>query len=246
MSIERIKDRIRKLMNVAENDASTEGEIDNAMRFARQMMESHHLSEEDLAVEPVDQWDAIDKASCGRFHAMMGSKIYLWETSLGWFVGRFVGGVKHYLHTGCDRKKAFVFYGVEGDARLAADLMSELRETIIAMARLRYGGCFKGKGGSYSEGFVSGLSERLKRQEKEEREKLTSSGDTTGMILVERRADLVKRKVSRAETYLTEELGIRLSSGASRSGSRYNHEAFQAGQADGRRANVSARAKISV
>jgi hypothetical protein len=47
VDIERVKDRIRKLLATAADDAATEGEIDNAVRFARQ---------------PSDQYAAVDAA----------------------------------------------------------------------------------------------------------------------------------------------------------------------------------------
>jgi hypothetical protein len=54
VDIERVKGRIRKLLATAADDAATEGEIDNAVRFARQMLAAHHLIN-DRAIFDSDQ-----------------------------------------------------------------------------------------------------------------------------------------------------------------------------------------------
>jgi len=58
MALDNVKDTIRKLLNLAENDGAADGEIDNALRFARRLMHQHHLSEEDI-----DRSDPDSKAA---------------------------------------------------------------------------------------------------------------------------------------------------------------------------------------
>jgi len=48
MDTTRIKEKIRKLLNLAEDDGAMEGEINNALNFARRLMLQHNISEEDI------------------------------------------------------------------------------------------------------------------------------------------------------------------------------------------------------
>ncbi len=253
--MQKVKDRIRQLLNVAANDAATDGEIDNALRIAQGEMARHHLSETDLVTEPAEQWADIDSAEKGEARAIVGSKKYYWECLLAQFCQQFVGGVKIYASNSTDnidriagsrivrwddngeirKGKAFVFYGVAEDAELAKDLFDELRATIITMARLTWGGAFKGDGGTYCEGFVAGLNTKLKKAEA--RQRLESQGNSTGMILVERRADLIKRKQQAAELYLREK-GVKLGSGGRMGGSNGSEQAYNEGKADGQASDV--------
>ena len=98
MTKDEIKARIRALLNTASNDASTEGEIDNAMRFAQRLMHRHHLTED----ECLDDGNIHEKAAdqdwemdTGRA-AVNSSMFRAWELALGLWVAKFVGGVKHF------------------------------------------------------------------------------------------------------------------------------------------------------
>lgn len=50
--IGKIKERIRKLLNLAADDGAAEGEIDNALRAARRLMLQHQIGEDDVAAAP--------------------------------------------------------------------------------------------------------------------------------------------------------------------------------------------------
>jgi len=47
-NLDQIKERIRKLLNLANDDAAMGGEVRNAIAFAERLMATHHLSEADL------------------------------------------------------------------------------------------------------------------------------------------------------------------------------------------------------
>lgn len=256
-NLEQVKDTVRKLLNLARNDAATDGEINNALKFAQRMMSEHHLSEDDLGQEPEDQYEAIDQAECGQTFTSVGRKIYLWESQLARFCAAFVGGVKYYAShsqsvqrsaagiatANGDYGKRFCFYGLSDEARLAGELFDDLRLTIITMGKLKFGGCYRGDGGMYSEGFVDGLFDRMyaeRESERKEAKKLVEqSGQSTALVLVERRADLVQRKEQRATDWLTKDKGITLVSGSRRSGAYGSSSARSEGMADGRKANPS-------
>lgn len=182
-----IKQRIRLLLNLAENDGATEGEIDNALRFARRLMDAHHLSEDDI---PGNVHDAAAEAECkemARDHAYgNGTSLASWEKSLASFTSAFVGGVGVYIGGPKEYRDSkgmlkfdergravtrgtVIFYGLADEVQLATALFDDLRGTIAAMARLKFGGALRGDGRSYGDGFVSGLYERVKKFREEDK-----------------------------------------------------------------------------
>jgi hypothetical protein len=56
---EKMKAKIASMMALAKNKAATEGEADNAMRIAMELMKKHSLSLEDIAGHKVDRSDFI-------------------------------------------------------------------------------------------------------------------------------------------------------------------------------------------
>ena len=65
-NVERVKDTIRKLLNLAANDAATEGEVNNAIRFARKLMLEHQLSDDDCKAGDESDEERIARAECQR------------------------------------------------------------------------------------------------------------------------------------------------------------------------------------
>lgn len=262
VNLDNVKDRIRRLLAIAaDGSGATEQEIETAMRFAQSELAKHQLSEADLSEEPEVQYQRAENAPKDCAASPIGRKCYYWESALANAIGELVG-VPHYLdhpHPRHDRNgvirrdrngkpltyaKAFVWYGIAEDAWLAAELYDELRETILTMALMRWGGAYRGDGGMYCEGFVSGLRENIRKQREAERgeaqERLTQRNDSRGLVLIERRSDLVAHNIAVAKDWLKEEQGINLVSGSKRGGATGSGAAFRSGQSDGRKARVSA------
>lgn len=251
---DRIARKIRKLLAIAEDDAASAAEVQNAMGFARRLMDAHHVSEDDLAHEPADDYQRVDQAQFAERHAFVGRRIYCWESMLSGFVSKFVGAAGYIddrvrpvrNHAGFVQRddaghvregKSFVFYGVAEDGAIAAELYYELRQLIVSMAVIKWGGCYKGDGATYAEGFVAGLSTQLTRGKQVEQ----SSGTTTAMILLARRDDLVKYKRAKADEWLIQKHGAKLVAGPRRSGSSTgSRSAYSEGRSDGAATSVSA------
>lgn len=253
-NIEAIKDRIRKLLKTAKDDAATEGEIDNAIRFARSLLDKHHLSEEELADEPANHYARVDAADKSRFFATVSSRFYSWESALARFISNLTGAPSYCeSNTRTARSadgraklnesdepyegKSFAFYGVAEDARMAVDLFYEIWWTVRSMARLKFGQCYRGDGGMYAEGFVDGLSDKLEEQQGQEKKEAISSNNTRGLILIERRNDLIQYKEQSARTWL-KGIGVNLYAGSRRSGANGSFGAYGEGRTDGQRTNV--------
>jgi hypothetical protein len=167
---------------------------------------------------------------------------------LSMFVCDFIGGVCVYKDHAVGRTPAGIvmnggdplgtlnFYGIAEDARMASEVFNELRLVIISMAQLRYGRHAKGDGAAYSEGFVSGLIANHKKDV--EALRLTNNSER-GLILIQRRDELVKYKKEISREGLIETTQVKLSKGrggGSKAGSR---EARMTGHSDGQKYDVT-------
>lgn len=194
--------RIKKMMNLSEDSAAAEGEIENALRFASKLMATHRISRDEIEQATEGGPEKAAKREMDQvFAGANGFRTYLWEATLASYVCDLVGSVKCYMsrekrvirdqhgiamtHPSTGKTKhqgGVVFYGVAEDCLIARDLFEQLCVTIAAMGRLKHGGAFKGDGGKYCEGFVMGLSYQLGRERAEVRSALPK-GMTAQQVL---------------------------------------------------------------
>lgn|SRR3990167_3905755 len=256
---EKIVGRIKALLSKTGDNGASDAESQTAMNIAASLMEKHHLTEEDLAHEPADDYSKVDQANFNEQRSFVGSVSFAWENYLASFVSEFVGCPSYYDKVKRPvRKNGFVqfkndeplygasmvFYGIPEDAAIACEIYDELRMLIASMAVGRFGKVYRGDGAAYSEGFVSGLRTKLKESKNLEMQTATTS---TSMILIHRRADLVKYKEKKATEWLEKTKGWKLSKGYC-AGSGASRRARGEGYVDGQNTDVTAtrRRKIGV
>ncbi len=258
MDQDRIKRRIRGLLNLASDDAAANGEIDNAMRMAAQLMEEHHLSEADVAVEAERKGGAVDQvpdmgtADC----AAQGGNLSTWESVLSSAVGSLVGSVKSYRTRaevkvgtfGRPREKIVIrYYGPAEDAALAAELLAEWSAVIAGLAFGKYGGCFKGDGAQYAYGFACALHTKAREADKARHRVITDSTRALVHVGAPSLGALLEVRKHQAAAWL-DSTGVKLARGSRSGGYRAgSHDARSAGRADGARADFTAtrRPKLS-
>lgn len=243
--------KVRKLLHLAGNHAATEGEIQAAMLQAQRLMEKYHLSEEDLAHEPDEDYAAVDQAPYADYRSFCGRRFAHWEKRLASFVADFIG-CRHYIddelnpvrvhgilqldeHDRPRSAKSVVFYGVADDAALATHTFGELRLAIATMARIEFGQVHRGDGATYCLGFVHGLE--LQAQAAQERARIGAS--STALTLRHRTAALIAYKQERSEQWLARERGISLRTVTSRTRVTGSDVAWERGITDGRATDVS-------
>lgn len=154
-----------------------------------------------------------------------------------------------------------VFYGPAEDCRDAKALFEEWSVLIAALARMKFGGALRGEGRSYAEGFATALRSKVNEMKKREREQIESAkGQTIGLLdaatvahgedqftrdkdcsalVVVKSNELMVAKKEQGSKWLREEKGIRLRSGGGGGGGRHHSGAYDAGKADGRKADFS-------
>lgn len=249
---ERIASKIRKLLAIAEDDAASAEEIQNAMNFAQRLMASHHLTEEDLAHEPADDYAKVDEGVMKEYRCFLGGKVFYWESILATFITRFVGcnayidnnkrpardsrGFAKLVNGKSYMAKSIVFYGLAEDASIAAELYEELHDLIGTMASIKWASIYKGDGASYAQGFVSGLFSQL-----EKAKAIEKNSSTTAMILVSRRDDLIQYKQDRALEWIKNARGKKIRKGGNGGGTKTgSYSAYAEGRDDGAATKVSA------
>ena len=138
------------------------------------------------------------------------------------------------------------FYGIAEEVELAIDLFNELRTTIAAMSKLRFGGVYRGDGREYCEGFVGGLFTKIKQEEKRRLEDATRDGGRA-LVLVQKAGELVAIKQDAAKDWLAKTHKIRLRKQSFSSGAtHHNADARSQGRSDGKAHNTSAGRKLKL
>ena len=238
MDQDKIKSMLKKLFAVAENDASADGEIANALASARNLMSAHQIERDDVFED--DNGDVQLTVKYGQAYAYsMYTSLCAWESYLSKFITEFVPGTGYYIETGMVRRNSagmatkgrctrIIFYGPDIDVRFAAEIFEEVRTFIIAAARLRFGNALsRGQAAAYAEGFAYGLWQENKTQVKQ----LEQSSDSTALVVVNRGLAIKKG----GQTWLAEEHNIKLhSAGRRQSQAGKSGEAYAQGRTDGK------------
>jgi hypothetical protein len=212
----KVLERIRKMRNTATNAASTQGEIENAMRMASTMMLQYQITDEDL------QEDFSESSGYGSMSVLVtGIRAASWEKQLSSYVCRLLGNVFCFTNPDWHRTK-IVFYGQIDSVESAVGLYTELILEIATLGRIKYGGYAKGSGASYCEGFVGGLREILIGQ------------PSQSPAVIETSKQVSAKLEAAANAWLRDECGISLQSSSRSSRSGFDKNAAAAGKVDGR------------
>jgi hypothetical protein len=251
MDVERAKATIRKLLNLANDESAAKGEIENAMRFAARLMEQHQLSDDDLSEVDSLLFDLERAEMLQQSQQLGGAKVSAWEQHAASFVCKLVGGVEHYADepvvvrnpagivqlddNGRPLMRSVIwFYGIAEDVEIARQVFAEVIVTIAAMARLKWGGVYRGDGREYCEGFVDGLHTQL-RDDAVETRRIAQQAGGTALLAMESRQAIVEKKRTLAQNWLRNTCGVKLSSRSFGGASYCNDNARQDGHRDGER-----------
>lgn len=158
-------ERIKKMMRLAEDKGASEGEVDNALRFAKKIMAEYDLSEADIildearpdAINDVVEMDLV--AQAGDIHEIekvMARVIDVVCSTKHYFTSKYVPGPKGRPSF----KRVAVLYGMARDVAVGKYLFVELMVTLRAMARNHFGKGWSDTHRSYGKGFAMRLHER--------------------------------------------------------------------------------------
>lgn len=221
----KILNRVKALHRTASNDASTEGEIRNAMRMMQNLMLKHNLSRSDI----VEDDDARGVGMTRRACPLNGRRCYQWETMLAHYMTNEIFPTVQFYKDSHGHRTLFWFYGPAEDVQQTIELFREILITIATSARLKYGGYTRGSGASYAEGYVQALP-RSHRNESDD------AGILSEEALIHARTLAIH---SEARKWLDVECDIQLQSYRGSGRSDFDRSAHHAGQKDGARHDIS-------
>lgn len=237
--LQNVKDKLVKLINLSENNAASQGEIDNALNMAAQIMARHNLTREDIDLNSATPTKNV-RMSRG-YVSCMNSNSTTWEACLARFCVEFIGNINYYKTYGTyglnkeNKITVYFFYGSEDEVEIACELFKELQEAISYMAIVRFNNFYSKKGGAYSEGFVSGLEQSYHT------EKLKLRGDsmTNALIVKSDNTSLIIKEASK--NWLASVHNIRLRTGQGTRGASGGSDARQLGKRDGSNYSIGKR-----
>lgn len=249
--IEKIKTRLAKLLRLSEDGAASEGEIENALNAAAQIMAKHQLTRDDID-HSEDSSDPYAKMRMNRKPCLCkSSKATTWELILASFVKKLIGSVDLYKHrvkvlavaNGSPWATGLFFYGPEDDVEESCELFEELQDTISVMAIAKWGGFYQGDGAAYAEGFATGLIEKLIK----ETQKLKNQDEQTNALILKSESSSLA-VINHARNWLESTYGVKITRRKENRGSNGSSFARQDGRNDAKNYNVKrpgVRRKIS-
>lgn len=266
INIEAIKSKIQKLLNLAHDDAASLNEADNALRFARRLMLNNNVSESDIAeLKSKDPHEVAADVEYGTADFWsMGKSLSTWESTLAHAIADLVGTVKWFYRANqTKRTKAgliqydekgrskestkLIFYGPEEDCQDAQALLAEWWILIAALARVNYGGCLRGEGRSYAEGYAQALYSKVHNIKHEERKVIANAPGEGGYALIVVTANaIMEAKREKAVDFLEKEHGIKLGRGRSKRAGKNYGDAYGHGSSDGKSAEFTRERKRKI
>lgn len=231
--IEKIKDRISKMLATASCKASTPAEKSTAMQMASALMRRYNLDREDVEGKDKGEFSEV-------LVETLLARMMPWESQLAAFVSSYVvkGSwvvVKRSAGAiGAVNESTIAFVGLGADPQIAAATYCYLRQLLVAESAKIYGTTVRGSGRSYAVGFVSGLIQVAKETEASDR-----MNSETGTALI--RTDMLKRQ---SENWYLAKTGRKVSNTTTRIGG-IKSSAYNRGVADGRSTTPTRKHPIS-
>lgn len=242
--------RIAKLFALAEDDAASQGEIENALRMAQERMLRHNLTREDIKREggEID----VSGIAYARYPVFWkGKKQPRWLWALTEFNRNFYRTVQSYrdnngfyevttpeggrtinniLSPGSEIGLKVYYYGPSDDALEAAMMHYHLQDVMLTLLEARFGNTgMKGKSLDYALGFFRGLQEKNVTVTQKLKD---SSAKTTELILISEKTELAIKEQAKME--IAQRFGVTLRKGSKLSNRKnFNHSMYQLGKQDG-------------
>ncbi len=256
---EKIKATISKLLNLAKG-STFDGEIENAMRHARKMMMENNISENDLHLDESPKQMA-EREEYGKQKVNTNATSAVpWERILVRAICLLIGTVKNYrdenkvelrnaigilifnANEEIQYRQQLVFYGPIDDAIEATAMFREWSEIIISMARLKYGGCFRGQGRDYADGFAQSLLDGVQKAIAGETKQIEMEKGSGKELVIVRANEIILAKKQKAIEWLAS-TGVRLHN-HSGAGVRSSSDAYSHGRSDGGKTSMGRNQKL--
>lgn len=184
---DRIIERIQKLLRLANNDAASEGEIENAMAFARKLMDEYDIAEHSIILEESDEklstrvadevLYATRKIALPRVRDLAQAAANVCDCRLYYSQNMVREAWRHTIR----------IYGLEHDVAVAHAMFKELCVSMRALARMLYGTKRTSEHCGYEQGFADRVLTRSYRIADERRPEEVDGDPSTCTAIVLRK-----------------------------------------------------------
>lgn len=176
---DKVLNRIKKMLALANDAAATEGERDNAMRMAYATMAKHNI---DMATVESSGQQQTEKRE-EHYQEFFGRP---WARQVAHAIARMLFCEYVVSHVGGEKSKIYKhrFIGRTSNAVTAAELSRYLVNSIIKEARTRYGSGGSAEGRTFSVGATSAIRERVRKMIQEATQPPVEKTPGTALVLV--------------------------------------------------------------
>lgn len=216
--INRVLERVRKMLAIANNEAASEEERDNALKMAHDLLTKHELDMMDVEISMRDTEDPRGSFTSDGWGAG-------WAKGIRVAMGKLFNCYYYNGHKINGTRSSYTFVGRESAATTAMYMGDWIVKSALKEADRRYGHRLNPTGRSFCVGVSDRIYTRVSEiiRSKQQELDLTS----TALVLY----DVAKREEEANLKFITD-AGIRLVDGKQRA-SRVNSRAYLAGQEHG-------------
>jgi hypothetical protein len=213
---DKVMDRVRKMLNLANNAAASEGERDNALRMAHNILAKHNMT---MSQVDLDGGKPVE----GREHTVVKVKNKMWMTQVANSVAKlfFCNVFMSKRHDGID----LTFIGRQSNVATAKEM------AIYVIESIRKEGQRRAKGDSqwhlsFNKGAAYRIHERCDELRRSAEQASTTASTGTALVL----ASVYETERKANEDYISKSMGITLSKSKPGRQSNVNGSAFGAGR----------------
>jgi hypothetical protein len=237
MNTDSIIEKIKALLNLADNSGASSEEAETAARLAQVLMSKHSITAAAVAEARKAEGFAPPPAPNGYATVDCWTKRPVWVGSLGQHCAK-ANGCYVYWHWGAEGHELRLC-GPDDDRRMAEQLMHLLIAQVNRCARREGKGRGRTYANSYRRGMVQRLGERLTealREAEKDAKQLAQGEPGAALVLVSKAIVTRREQPKQVKLWVEQQVGKLTTRRASRS--RYNNDGWQAGRAAGDRATL--------
>ncbi len=221
---EKIIDRVKKMMALANCAGATEGERDNALRMAYNLLAKHNLT-----MSEVDAHNTTPEEN--RESQKATFVVYPWARQIAGLVGSLFFCNYYFMRSGSGKQATHVFIGKASNAATAQYMSEFVVKSVCREAARLYGSAISPEARCFAIGVVRKLQERI-REIKDSLNKESVVGTALALI------NLDKAEREANSLWLAEQ-GIKLRTSASHQKGVTDSDAYHAGKDFGSRVSLS-------
>lgn len=221
---EKVIERIKKMMALANCSGATEGERDNALRMTYNLLAKHNLS-----MSQVDAHNAVPEEQ--RESQSAKFVVYPWARNIASLIGSLFFCNYYYMRGPNGKQAEHTFIGKASNCATAQYMSEFVVKSVCREAARMYGSAITPEARCFAIGVVRKLQERI-REIQDSNNKESEPGTALALI------DLAKAEKQANELWLKEQ-GIALKTSANRQKGVTSSDAYHAGKDFGARVSLS-------